>query len=98
MSTDIGFRLSALANEHVVMGLEFSDALEAWRRELIRATLEKCRGNQLAAAALIGIHRNTLSRMMQNLGIRIEHRNQQQRRQPRKVIVFDHARDKAGSL
>ncbi len=89
VNSDIGFRMTLLANEHVTMGIDFNSALEEFQRELLIATLEKCRGNQLAAADLMRIHRNTLSRMMKTLGVTVQHYSK--RKPPQKVIPISHA-------
>ena len=36
---------------------------------LISESLRECRGNQCKAARLLGLHRNTLTRNMQELGV-----------------------------
>jgi two-component system nitrogen regulation response regulator GlnG len=44
--------------------------VEDMERSLIKKTLDATRGNQLKAAEVLGINRNTLSRKMQILGIK----------------------------
>jgi two-component system nitrogen regulation response regulator GlnG len=43
--------------------------LQQVERPLIRFVLEKCRGNQVKAADVLGINRNTLRKKIQELGI-----------------------------
>ncbi len=93
VNTNIGHRLSVLANDHVVLGIDFASSVENWKRELLLSTIEKCHGNQLAAAELMGIHRNTVNRLLRTLGITVPHRRQRRKRQPRRnVITFSHDR------
>jgi DNA-binding NtrC family response regulator len=40
-----------------------------FQRSIIRAALRKHHGNQVAAAAALGLHRNTLARYLNCLGI-----------------------------
>jgi DNA-binding NtrC family response regulator len=48
----------------------FHDRIETFKRELIRRTLEKTRGNQTRAAELLGLQRTYLARLIKNLGLR----------------------------
>jgi two-component system nitrogen regulation response regulator GlnG len=50
----------------------YYDALEAAERPLIEKTLERTSGNQLKAANLLGINRNTLRSKIKKLGIEVE--------------------------
>jgi two-component system nitrogen regulation response regulator GlnG len=43
---------------------------EKLERPLIEKTLERCDGNQLRAAEMLGINRNTLHKKMKNLGLK----------------------------
>lgn len=49
--------------------MKLSEAMHAFKRQYIIAALAKCKGNQCAAADELGIHRNTLSRDCDVLGI-----------------------------
>ena len=44
-------------------------ALDPIERELIRRTLADCNGNQSEAAERLGIHRNTIRKRIQDLGL-----------------------------
>jgi two-component system nitrogen regulation response regulator GlnG len=46
--------------------------LEQVERPLIRFVLEKTRGNQVRAADILGINRNTLRKKIQELGIEVK--------------------------
>lgn len=43
--------------------------LKEIEKPLLRIALEKCRGNQLKTAKLLGINRNTLRKKMRELGL-----------------------------
>lgn len=49
----------------------YSMVLEQMERPLIRFVLEKTRGNQVKAADILGINRNTLRKKIQDLGIEV---------------------------
>jgi transcriptional regulator with GAF, ATPase, and Fis domain len=53
------------------MGLSFGDMEYAWRRELLVVALVESKLNCEDAAHLLGVHRNTITRMMREAGIRI---------------------------
>jgi hypothetical protein len=50
-------------------GESFYARVEDFQRRIIRGALRRHRGNQIAAAAELGIHRNTLARYLNLLGI-----------------------------
>jgi two-component system nitrogen regulation response regulator GlnG len=50
----------------------YDRVLEQVERPLIRFILEKTRGNQVRAADLLGINRNTLRKKIQELGVVIK--------------------------
>jgi two-component system nitrogen regulation response regulator GlnG len=50
----------------------YSMILEQMERPLIRFVLEKTRGNQVKAADILGINRNTLRKKIQDLGIEVK--------------------------
>ena len=50
----------------------YDRVLEQVERPLIRITLEKTRGNQVRAADILGINRNTLRKKISELGISIK--------------------------
>ena len=45
-------------------GIFLEQAIEVLEKGMIQGARERCKGNQCAAARLLGIHRNTLQRKM----------------------------------
>lgn len=62
-------QLEALVSSMIEHGIEFPDALEEFEKQFIRRMLEKHNGNQSKAAQALGIHRNTLGRKVEELGL-----------------------------
>jgi Fis family transcriptional regulator len=50
-------------------GVRYEDAVREFKRQYLREVLVANRGNQCKAADELGIHRNTLSRTMAELGL-----------------------------
>jgi DNA-binding NtrC family response regulator len=50
-------------------GISYEDAVHEFKRQYLREVLVAHRGNQCKAAEELGIHRNTLSRTMAELGL-----------------------------
>jgi Fis family transcriptional regulator, factor for inversion stimulation protein len=50
-------------------GIRYEDAVREFRRTFMREVLIAHRGNQCKAAEELGMHRNTLSRAMAELGL-----------------------------
>ena len=50
--------------------LPMAEAMEHFKRDLIRQTLERVRGNQSEAARILGLERSNLSRILKRLGLR----------------------------
>lgn len=57
-------RLDQLIDEMLTRGVHYTDARRAIERRFISRALARSKGNVGAAAALLGMHRNTLSRKM----------------------------------
>ncbi len=55
--------------EMVEQGVSLVDAEREFRRAYVLAALEACRHNQCKAAAVMGVHRNTLQRYLEGLAI-----------------------------
>jgi DNA-binding NtrC family response regulator len=50
-------------------GLRYEEAVREFKRQYLREVLVAHRGNQCKAAEELGMHRNTLSRAMAELGL-----------------------------
>lgn len=48
----------------------YDRVLQEIERPLLTITLDECRGNQLRAAELLGLNRNTLRKKIRELGLR----------------------------
>ena len=58
-------QLEGLVNQMVERGIYFEDAIEEFEKRFIKRVLDRAEGNQSKAAQLLGIHRNTLSRKIE---------------------------------
>jgi two-component system nitrogen regulation response regulator GlnG len=56
------------ANDDAQVGL-YDEILQEVERPLLQMTLQRCRGNQIKAAAMLGINRNTLRKKLRDYGI-----------------------------
>ena len=66
-------------------GLSYTDAVREFKRRFILEVLARHRGNQCKAAEELGMHRNTLSRTLTELGLDSAQIRQAMRRPPRPV-------------
>ncbi len=57
-------QLEGLVSQMVDRGILFEEAIGEFEKRFIRRTLERAQGNQCRAAKMLGIHRNTLSRKL----------------------------------
>jgi DNA-binding protein Fis len=57
-------QLEGLVAQMIERGILFDEAVGEFEKRFIKRVLERTSGNQSRAAALLGIHRNTLSRKM----------------------------------
>ena len=62
-------QLEALINRMIENGIQFPDAVSEFEKRFIQRMLEKNDGNQSKTAQTLGIHRNTLSRKREELGL-----------------------------
>lgn len=62
-------QLESLINQMVDHGISYEDALSEFEKRFIKKVLEKSNGNQSKAAQMLGIHRNTLSRKIEEHGL-----------------------------
>ena len=67
-------RLLTAIRESGEEGVLYERALAELERPLIRLTLEETRGNQIRAAALLGLNRNTLRKKIREHGIGVQRR------------------------
>ncbi|HEV2234309.1 MAG TPA: helix-turn-helix domain-containing protein [Terriglobia bacterium] len=74
-------QLDSLINQMVEHGISFEDAVSEFEKRFIRKVLEKSNNNQSKAANALGIHRNTLSRKIDELGL--DHRPKRRKRSSR---------------
>lgn len=58
-------QLEGLVNQMVERGIFFDEAMGEFERRFIKRVLERAEGNQSKAAQVLRIHRNTLSRKIE---------------------------------
>lgn len=61
--------LDSLVTQMHSSGIRYEDAVREFKRQYLREVLIAHRGNQCKAAEELGMHRNTLSRAMAELGL-----------------------------
>ena len=61
--------LESLVAQMHSSGIRYEDAVREFKKQYLREVLVAHRGNQCKAAEELGIHRNTLSRAMADLGL-----------------------------
>lgn len=61
--------LDSLVAQMHSTGIRYEEAVREFKRQYLREVLAANRGNQCKAAEELGIHRNTLSRTMAELGL-----------------------------
>lgn len=66
-------QLEGLVSQMVERGILFEEAIEEFEKRFIKRVLERTAGNQSRAAVVLGIHRNTLSRKIDEY--KLDHRN-----------------------
>jgi Fis family transcriptional regulator len=65
-------QLEALISQMVEQGIAYEDAISEFEKRFIKRVLDKANGNQSRAARELGIHRNTLSRKIDDF--KLDHR------------------------
>lgn len=82
-------QLEALINQMIEHGVSFEDAVAEFEKKFIKKVLEKSKGNQSKAAGELGIHRNTLSRKLDDLNLdhRAKRRRKSRRSPARKAVL-----------
>jgi DNA-binding NtrC family response regulator len=63
-------RLEELVGEMVEKGIRYEDAQREFEKHFITRVVSNCEGNLGKAATTLGVHRNTLTRKIQELKIR----------------------------
>src|SRR3982074_1100661 len=76
-------QLEALIFQMVHSNILYSEAVREFKKRFIVTVLEENRGNQCKAARELGMHRNTLSRTMQELKIDVRPLRDGAKRPPR---------------
>jgi DNA-binding NtrC family response regulator len=71
-------QLESLINQMIEQGILYTDAVSEFEKKFIKQVLEKNKGNHSKAAVVLGIHRNTLSRKVEDLGL--NHRPKRRKR------------------
>ncbi len=74
-------QLESLVTEMITKGILFTDAVSEFEKKFIKQILEKNNGNHSKAAVALGIHRNTLSRKVDELDL--NHRPKRRKRPTR---------------
>jgi Fis family transcriptional regulator len=76
-------QLEALILQMYKSNILYSEAVQEFKKRFIITVLEENRGNQCKAARELGMHRNTLSRTMQELKIDVRPLRTGAKRPPR---------------
>ncbi len=63
--------LASLVTQMHSSGIPYEEAVREFKRQYLREVLVAHRGNQCKAAEELGMHRNTLSRAMAELGLEL---------------------------
>ena len=75
--------LDSLVTQMHSSGIRYEDAVREFKKQYLREVLVANRGNQCKAAEELGIHRNTLSRTMAELGMSLSEVRAGLKRPPR---------------
>lgn len=75
--------LDSLVTQMHSSGIRYEEAVREFRRQYLREVLIANRGNQCKAAEEMGMHRNTLSRAMAELGLSLAEVRASLKRPPR---------------
>lgn len=73
MITDLNGAMERLVTGCWDSGLTYNEAVREFKRRFIRKALAATCGNQVKAAAKLGMHRNTLDRTIKDLKIDFRH-------------------------
>ena len=75
--------LDSLVTQMHSSGMRYDDAVREFKKQYLREVLVAQRGNQCKAADELGMHRNTLSRAMAELGLELSEVRAGLKRPPR---------------
>lgn len=75
--------LDSLVAQMHSSGIHYEEAVREFKKQYLREVLVAHRGNQCKAAEELGMHRNTLSRTMADLGLSLAEVRASLRRPPR---------------
>jgi DNA-binding NtrC family response regulator len=76
-------QLEALVTQMFRSGIMYAEAVREFKKRFIMAVLQEHHGNQCKAARALGMHRNTLSRTVEELQIDLRALRVAGRRPPR---------------
>ncbi|HEV2697775.1 MAG TPA: helix-turn-helix domain-containing protein [Terriglobales bacterium] len=84
-------QLEALVQQMYRSNILYSEAVREFKRRFISTVLQENKGNQCRAARQLGMHRNTLSRTIDELKIEVRQFRDGGRRPPRaaRPAVYD---------
>jgi Fis family transcriptional regulator len=68
---DVKRELDSLVTQMHSSGIPYEEAVREFKKQYLREVLVAHRGNQCKAAEELGMHRNTLSRAMAELGLEL---------------------------
>ena len=80
---DVRRELDSLVTQMHSSGIRYEDAMREFKKQYLREVLLAHRGNQCKAAEEMGMHRNTLSRTMAELGLSLAEVRATLKRPPR---------------
>src|ERR1700739_3443451 len=80
---DVRRERDSLVTQMHSSGIRYEDAVREFKRQYLREVLVANRGNQCKAAEELGMHRNTLSRAMAELGLSLSEVRAGLKRPPR---------------
>ena len=75
--------LDSLVTQMHSSGIRYEEAVREFKKQYLREVLVAHKGNQCKAAEEMGMHRNTLSRTMADLGLRLAEVRATLKRPPR---------------
>jgi len=80
--------LDSLVTQMHSSGIRYEDAVREFKKQYLREVLVAHRGNQCKAADEMGVHRNTLSRTMAELGLSLAEVRAGLKRPPAASVLY----------